>query len=167
MFNYKTNGLGPFPLVTLYSYGGDPIDTKTGTITETQIGPEFIIPAGAMGLHDELYVEALFSMTGSAATRSGACRIGAVGAAVSGGVLYSDTSSSASQTLFSYIAVLRNLGKLNVQRGSKLGTGGSTFAKSAYDFSQARALCFTCTIPGASDTMKLESVLIQIQRGGV
>lgn len=156
-----------YPLFTQYSYGGDPIDIKTGTITETQIGPEFIIPAGMMGIHDELYIEAIATITSSANMKTLSARIGAVGAAFSGALITSANVNTSGQVGHTLLFALRNMGKLNKQRFSNLTFGGTAVGNPTVDFSLARAICFTATIPTASEVLKLESVLIQIQRGGV
>lgn len=161
------NNAWKYPMETLYSYGGDPIDTKTGTIPETQIGPEFIIPAGMMGIHDELYIEAVAAISSSSNTRSLGLRIRAVGSAFPGTLITTANTSTSGHYSATLLMILRNMGKLNKQRGSALTFGGAGTQNQTIDFSLPQAIYFTATIPTASEVVKLESVLIQIQRGGV
>ena len=153
------------PVQTWFLHGGDPIDTKTGAITETQIGPEYLLPAD-IGEQDVLKIIALLGHTGSVNSKLFYVRIGKPGSAITGTIVFSSTTTSATVINQNLRFDLHNLAKKNKQRLATAAAGSSAYATLAVDFTAQKAICFTCTLAGAGETATLDSVLIQTIRGG-
>ena len=153
------------PVQTWFLHGGDPIDTKTGAITETQIGPEYLLPAD-IGEQDALQITALFGHTGSTNSKQFIARIGTPGSAITGKAVFSSVTTTATAVNHTLKFALHNMGKKNKQRVGTSWAGGNAHATLAVDFSTPKAMCCSCVLAGAGETATLDSVLIQIIRGG-
>lgn len=136
--------------------------TLTGTTNETTLFSG-TIPGGSMGANGIVRITTLWSFSGANGTRRGRIKFN--------GASFTDYSNAATVNAWHNLTMIRNRNATNSQIGfvagsaSSLVTTTSTNVTASHDTTADIPLLITGQLGNASDSMTLESVLVEIIKG--